>query len=307
MAIHPIRIPSHWNGRLISQTYTFPTMAFLPYHHEMKPAFESESSLQVHWFGRYAGFPSWSIEPARLAADMIAFLFVEEEQCQAIINGVTITLKTGDLLVIKGADEFELSHDPARPHRNLATALALKQGGVTNQLLHRNFKRRYSLKEPRTYVIEFEKVLAAFAQEGAFRDLAISGAIMQWLAYLLHTLRPAMARTGLEMRTVVDRVLTAESWALSRLGEVITINDWSRAVKLNPDYFGRIFKRETGKRPMEWLNERRLQMAAQLLSHTRKSVGEISEICGFANPFYLSRLFKKHYGIAPQGYRRRLG
>ena len=47
----------HWNGRVSLQTYTFPTMAFLPYHHEVKPAFESESGLQVHWFGRYAGYP----------------------------------------------------------------------------------------------------------------------------------------------------------------------------------------------------------------------------------------------------------
>ncbi len=296
----------HWNGRVSLQTYTFPTMAFLPYHHEVKPAFESESGLQVHWFGRYAGYPSWSIEPSRLAADMITFFFVEEERCHATINGVSIALQTGDLLVIKGADEFTLTHDANKPHRNLATSLALKQGGVANQLLHRNFKRRYKIKNPSDYVAEFEKVLTSFAQEGPFRDLAISGAIMQWLGYLLQTLRPPMAKTGLEMRSVVDRVLAAESWAMSRLGEVITIDDWSRAVRLNSDYFGRIFKRETGKRPMEWLNERRLQMAAQLLSNTRKSVGEVSEICGFANPFYLSRLFKKYYGIAPQGYRRRI-
>jgi AraC-like DNA-binding protein len=261
----------------------------------------------VHWFGRYAGYPNWNIPTSRLAVDMIAFLFIEQEYCQAIINGVTLSLKTGDLLVIKGADAFEFSHDSAHPHRNLSTALALKQSGVANQLLHRNFKRRYSIKKPELYVAEFEKVLTTFAQEGAFRDLAISGAIMQWLAYLLHTLRPPMARTSLELRTVVDRVLAAEAWAMSRLGEKITIDAWSRAVRLNADYFGRIFKRETGKRPMEWLNEQRLQMVAQLLANTHKSVGEISETCGFTNPFYLSRLFKMHYGIAPRGYRKSHG
>ena len=281
-------------------------MPTLPYRHEMKPAFESESGLHVHWFGRYAGNSEWKVATSRLAADLILFVFVEEEQCQAIINGVPIALKTGDLLVIKGADEFELTHDPDRPHRNLATALALKQGGVMNQLLHRNFKRKYTLKKPDVYVTEFEKVLTSFAQVGPFRDLAISGAIMQWLAYLLQTLRPPMARTSLEIRSVVDRVLAAEAWAMSRLSEVITIDAWSRSVRLNSDYFARIFKRETGKRPMEWLNERRLQMAAQLLCNTRKSVTEVAEACGFANPFYLSRTFKKHFGAAPQNYRRRL-
>jgi AraC-like DNA-binding protein len=127
---------------------------------------------------------------------------------------------------------------------------------------------------------------------------------MQWLAYLLETLRPPLARTNLEVRNVVDRVLAAEAWAGNHLNEVITIGAWSRAVGLNADYFSRMFKRETGKRPMEWLNERRLQMVAQLLANTRHSVAEVSEACGFASPYYLSRQFKRHFGVAPQHYRR---
>ncbi len=279
-------------------------MAYLPYHHDWKLAFEADPGLRVHWFGRYAGFPEWRVEGARLAADMISFFFVEKERCWAVVNGARFELTTGDLLVARGADESEFGHDPRRPHVSLSVSLALKRGGVVNELLHRDFKRRYSLKDPQTYVVEFEKVLAAFGQAGPFRDLAIAGAIMQWLAYLLETLRPPMARTNLEVRSVVDRVLAAEAWATSRLNEVIAIGAWSRVVGMNADNFGRMFKRETGKRPMEWLNERRLQMAAQLLSNTRYSLAEVSEACGFANPFYLSRRFKLHFGRAPQHYRR---
>lgn len=278
-------------------------MAFLPYHHDWKLAYETDLGLRVHWFGRYTGLPEWTVEKSRLAADMILFFFVERESCWVIINGVPLELKAGDLLVSRGGDEFEFGHDSQHPHISLSAALALQQGGVMNQLLHRDFKRRYSLKHPQAYVLEFEKVLSAFGQEGSFRDLAIAGAILQWLAVLLVTLRPPMARKGLEVRGVVDRVLAAEAWANSHLNEVITIGEWSRAVRLNTDYFGRLFKRETGKRPMEWLNERRLQMAAQLLGNTHKSVAEVAEASGFASAFYLSRRFKRHFGVAPQHYR----
>jgi AraC-like DNA-binding protein len=292
------------NGLSESNSYLFPTMADLPYHHDWKFAYETDLGLRVHWFGRYAGFPEWKAERSRLASDMIAFLFVETERCWPIVNGVPLELRRGDLLVTKGGDEFENSHDSNHPHVSLSAALALKHGGVTNRLLHYAFKRRYSLKNPQAFVEEFEKVFAALGQEGPFRDLAIGGAIMQWLAFLLQTLRPPLIGTGGDLRNVVDRILAAEAWAMSRLDKVITIDEWSRAVGLNSDYFARIFKRETGKRPMQWLNERRLQMAAQLLGNTRKSVAEVAETCGFANAFYLSRVFKRHFGLAPRHYRR---
>ena len=278
-------------------------MSKLPYHHDWPLALEARVGLRVHWFGRYAGFPEWSIEKSRLMGDMLAFFFVESEGCWVVINGVRLDLKAGDLLVTRGGDEFSYGHDPNRPHVSLAVSLAVEHGGVINELLHRDFKRLYKLKDPSGFVTEFDKVLSAFGQDGAFRELAIAGAILQWLTFVLQTLRPPMVRADLESRSVVDRVLAAEAWAVTRLKEEITIAEWSKAVGLNTDYFARIFKRETGRRPMEWLIERRLQMAAQLLGNTRKSVAEVAEACGFACPFYFSRMFKKHFGRAPQLYR----
>jgi AraC-like DNA-binding protein len=56
----------------------------------------------------------------------------------------------------------------------------------------------------------------------------------------------------------IDRSLHAQRWANEWLGEVIMLYDWAKAAGMKTIYFGRIFKRETGQRPMDWLNERRL-------------------------------------------------
>jgi AraC-like DNA-binding protein len=69
-------------------------------------------------------------------------------------------------------------------------------------------------------------------------------------------------------------------------------------------YFGRLFKRETGRRPMEWLNERRLQLAVQQLMHSPRAVAEIAQDCGFVCPFYFSRVFRRRYGCPPSAVRR---
>ncbi len=176
---------------------------------------------------------------------------------------------------------------------------ALEQGGVANALLCRKFQRRYSLAQPTRYVAEFEKVLASLASTKAARDLEISGAMLQWLAWLMNELHPPMDRALIEERGVVDKILLAETWADTRLGEVITLTEWAKAVGLNAVYFGRVFKRETGLRPMDWLNQRRLQLACQQLASTRQTISAISESCGFASPFYFSRVFRKHFGQSP--------
>ena len=135
--------------------------------------------------------------------------------------------------------------------------------------------------------------------------MEIAGALLQWLAYVMAELRPPMDRAFVEERSVVDKILLAEACANSRLQHVITLAEWARAVGLNAVYFGRVFKRETGMRPMEWLNQRRLQLACQHLANTSKTVTEIAEACGFASPFYFSRVFRKHFTQSPQHYRKR--
>jgi AraC-like DNA-binding protein len=279
-------------------------MSWLPYHHDWKLAYSGGHNWRIHWFGRYCGYPEWKVGLTRLAPDMIAFLFIERNACSALVNGQKVALKAGDLLVVSGADEFTIGHDPVRPHIGLSVSLALSQGDVSNTLLHRSFKRRYTLPDPKRYVKEFEGVLSAMSSKSEFRDLRIAGALAQWLAYLLEVLKPPFRHDVTSDRSVVDRVLNAQAWAASHLSSIITLADWAASVNLGAVYFGRIFKRETGVRPMEWLNERRLESAAQYLSSSDKSVAGVAADCGYACPYYFSRQFRKHYGLSPLHYRK---
>jgi AraC-like DNA-binding protein len=279
-------------------------MKWQPYHHDWKLVYSGRQHWRVHWFGRYGGYPEGKSGPSRLAPDMMSFLFIERHSCWARVNGLEMTLEAGDLLVVSGADEFTFGHDAARPHVGLSVSVALSEGGVPNTLLQRSFERRYRMPDPRGYVKRFEAVLAAMASDSDYRQLRIAGALAEWLAYLLEALKPPLRQGISGDRSVVDRVLEAQAWAADRLGSVITLADWAASVGLGPVYFGRIFRRETGVRPMQWLNERRLETATQYLTSTDKPVAEIAGECGFACPFYFSRQFRKRYGLSPRHYRK---
>jgi AraC-like DNA-binding protein/mannose-6-phosphate isomerase-like protein (cupin superfamily) len=67
----------------------------------------------------------------------------------------------------------------------------------------------------------------------------------------------------------------------------------------------RCFKHFTNKKPLEYINEYRLSNAAKLLMESRLSITEVGEACGFNNPSYFGKLFRRTYGMSPRQYRQR--
>ena len=71
------------------------------------------------------------------------------------------------------------------------------------------------------------------------------------------------------------------------------------------DYLRKVFKKELGVTPHQYLSDKRLQTAAELLGGgfaEDNNIAEISQMCGFREPLYFSRMFKKKFGIAPSYY-----
>ncbi|MGM9538952.1 MAG: helix-turn-helix domain-containing protein [Candidatus Onthomonas sp.] len=67
----------------------------------------------------------------------------------------------------------------------------------------------------------------------------------------------------------------------------------------------RCFKSITGRSPMQYLKEYRLQKSVELLLSTNWSIGRIGEACGFSEINYFTRSFRKRYALTPSEYRRK--
>ncbi len=83
-----------------------------------------------------------------------------------------------------------------------------------------------------------------------------------------------------------------------------TLAELAEAVHLSPIHFHRRFKAATGQTPHEYMEHLRMQQARRMLAGGAESVSAIAEACGYANPFYFSRAFKRIYGRSPLQYRR---
>ena len=81
------------------------------------------------------------------------------------------------------------------------------------------------------------------------------------------------------------------------------LDSYLRSFPFSYDYLRKLFKKELGVTPHKYLIDKRLQTAAEQLRASRSSnITEISRLCGFREPLYFSRMFKKKYGVAPSFY-----
>ncbi len=71
------------------------------------------------------------------------------------------------------------------------------------------------------------------------------------------------------------------------------------AVPYSRDYFIRIFRQYVGYTPARFQQFRRIERAKDYLN-AGHSVKETSDLLGYADPYYFSRLFKKYTGISPK-------
>ncbi|AHF91888.1 AraC family transcriptional regulator [Opitutaceae bacterium TAV5] len=69
------------------------------------------------------------------------------------------------------------------------------------------------------------------------------------------------------------------------------------------DYLSHLFHKETGETLIHYIHRQRITGAVQALANPALSVSEIAWACGFSDPGYFTRVFRKHTGLTPQAYR----
>jgi two-component system, response regulator YesN len=85
----------------------------------------------------------------------------------------------------------------------------------------------------------------------------------------------------------------------------LTIKSVSKVFYINPAYFGRIFKNETGENFSDFLNKIRIEKARKFLFEGDLKIYEVAEKCGYKEIDYFRLMFKKYTGINPAEFKRK--
>ncbi|MDF2923157.1 MAG: hypothetical protein K0R57_2071 [Paenibacillaceae bacterium] len=86
----------------------------------------------------------------------------------------------------------------------------------------------------------------------------------------------------------------------------LALVDVARHVGLNPVYFSRLFKQETGQTYSDYCIDMRIKKAMDYLQDPKYKVYEIGFLVGYKNIKYFHKLFKRQTGLTPSEYRDKL-
>ena len=100
----------------------------------------------------------------------------------------------------------------------------------------------------------------------------------------------------------VDIVKKALNYIQSHYNKKIYIEDIAKEVNMNPQYFCRFFKSNTGKTPVDFINQYRIEQAGKILKTEDKKISDVCFEVGFDNFSYFIRKFKQYKNCTPSKY-----
>ncbi|MCQ2982509.1 MAG: response regulator [Treponemataceae bacterium] len=100
---------------------------------------------------------------------------------------------------------------------------------------------------------------------------------------------------------IIDQVkkIVAENISVGNLQR----DEIAAMVHISPGYLSRVFKKETGMSLSDYIMQKRIAVAKQLLAKTGLSITAITERVGLNYSSYFTKIFKEQTGLTPQEYR----
>lgn len=96
-----------------------------------------------------------------------------------------------------------------------------------------------------------------------------------------------------------------QGWIIEHLGQELSVPLLAERLAMSERNFTRVFQRETGTSPTEFIETARFEAARRLLEDKSASLKQVAALTGLQSEERLRRLFQRKLGITPRDYRAR--
>jgi two-component system, response regulator YesN len=229
-------------------------------------------------------------------------------------------------LKIKDADTRSVANYPIEKEKKLLTLIAQGDKAGSQKTLNEIFGYIFfatggNFEVTKARVLELIVLLSRAALEGGADIEQIFGLNFQYLSQLeqFHTfeeltfwLSKIMARFtdcvfNLTQVKHIDVIYKAIDYLKRNYMKKITLEEVANYINLSPSYFCKIFKDEMKLSFNQYLNKVRINMSKKLLADDSIALVDVTNLVGYEDQSYFSRVFKKQTGVSPGRYRESRG
>ena len=87
----------------------------------------------------------------------------------------------------------------------------------------------------------------------------------------------------------------------------LSLKSLAEHLNVNASYLSNLFRKETGETLTNYVNKKRMDYAAYLLTSSNLPISTVAQHCGILDDNYFTKLFKKHYQLTPTQFRDSVG
>ena len=152
-----------------------------------------------------------------------------------------------------------------------------------------------TLKNSAELSYTLNKIFNLFKTASPIQESVISG----YITDLLNNILKSAANLSVQPKIIEDSI----AYISEHFQEQISLNHLAKIANLSSSHFTRIFTRETGFTPHQYLINTRIEAAKFMLKSSEMSVKDISFSTGFHSESGFCAAFKKWVGVTPTQYR----
>ena len=152
----------------------------------------------------------------------------------------------------------------------------------------------------------FARLLKELEEKGVAYELSVKAHVFALFVKLFRN----HVRSRTTFRQMVDNIERYErikpvlEYMRQNISEPIRLEALAKQCSVSSAHFCRLFRQITGTTPGQYLTTLRLHQAAALLRRTDRSISQIAAEVGFDDVGYMSRCFKKQFGMTPTQVKR---
>ncbi|WP_426490439.1 AraC family transcriptional regulator N-terminal domain-containing protein [Hymenobacter sp. 102] len=167
-----------------------------------------------------------------------------------------------------------------------------------NTLEHAHFQNTPELTST------LERLVQLSRDTGRIKDVLAGFTIQEMLVRLMQTQARQLLFHNYQQHATSHRFAAVVQYIKQHLTEQITVEKLAELACMSKATFFRVFKRELGLTPVEYVIQERLQEAKRLLRNPLVKVADVCFRAGFNNTAYFQKIFKQYEGVTPGMYKR---